>query len=194
MKVLIFAASSLVLNLGSLSYAAETAPVFEDEVIAEPEQPVELCAPVDGVVVEPIFVRGAFNLWSQDHPLCDRGDGVYQGEVTMDAEIVETHFKLAVSDWVGLMCSIDSQYPSEDLDELFSEVAAAPLAFAVPTPVTCYNEDERKEAELPLIFTSMKAQFVPLGVYQFSLDLSKGVEAATITVSVVFEPETSPEL
>ena len=175
MKFLV--ALTLTSLFSSNLFAAEELPPVE-------EAPAFTCTEIDGVVNDPVFVRGAFNLWSEDNPLCDRGDGVYFGSVTMDEAIEQTHFKIASSDWVSLMCSIDSKFPSEDLDELFSEEAAAPIFFGETSAVTCYNEAEQKEAGLPLIFTGMKAAFIPLGVYEFSLDLSSGMEKATLTVEV----------
>lgn len=101
--------------LTSIANAADELPPVSDKP--------GLCSEVNASFSDVIFVRGAFNLWSKDNLLCNRGDGLYEASITMDEAIEEIQFKFAVSDWVSLICSIDSKYPCEDLNELFFEAA-----------------------------------------------------------------------
>ena len=179
-------------KLSLMALLMSSPAAFADEVpTPEPTpEPEPVCETV-GPLEDQLFVRGGFNFWSEDLPLCfDAESGSYKAELEV-LGFETTHFKLATADWSSFICSIDSKYPSTDVDVLFSEEAAQPLALGEASVMDCYNEAERLESEdLELVFTGMKFAFEVGETYTFEVKQNEEL-LWEITVSQV---EEEPEI
>jgi len=131
--------------------------------------------------LSPLYIRGGFNAWDLVDELCYQGDSIYKTTIRFDL-LAPRHFKLASEDWVSLTCTVDSKYPSEDIDELLSEEAAYSLPFGQTEKIVCFSEEDYKDQGQEVIFTGLKADFELDKTYQLTLDVSRGIADATILV------------
>ena len=131
---------------------------------------------------EELFLRGGFNGWGETHELCYQGENQY--EVVLEVSTLESkHFKIATSDWLTLSCTIDSGYPSEDIEVLLSEEAAMPIKLGEQMALTCYNEDDRVAQGLSPIFNGLKYDFQLDASYAFKLNLDPETLEASLILS-----------